>query len=114
MRVSMRLPGSATGTFNKTQFCIKVDRARVIIADVKPDVIHFFLVCMLNGTLGKGTCNSLTTMIGIHSNICDEICMLFIMPIRDEAGISNNSAVFLPNISAQGQGCGLNGMIRPL
>ena len=112
-KISACLPRGAAGAFEKSKFGVKVNCAGVILADVKPDVVHFFFMGMLHCTFGERACNPLAAIVRMCGDICDEINALLFVSKRDDTGVADNLAVFLPDVSAQRQGRGFGGAVCP-
>lgn len=114
IEIGNSLPGGASGAFNKSKFGVEVYGVGVVIADVKPDIIYFFLAGMLHGAFGEGTSNAFTAVGGMHSDVGNEIDALLVVPKGDEAGVANDVSILFPDVACKWKGCCFNGTVGPL
>src|SRR6185503_15894348 len=103
MWIGVGLPGGPASNFLKAEIGIQLDRARVVIADVKPDSGRVLFAGMLHGALRQDARNPTATVIGVGGNIRNEINTFAPVTERNKAGVADNLVIFIPHVARQRQ-----------
>lgn len=113
MSIGGCLPIGAAGAFDEAERFVKVNRSRVVSADVKPDIIDLLFAGMLHGAFCERAGDSATAKIGMDGDIGNEIkAMLFLLE-RHEADVAHDAMVFLPNVARERKRGGFCHAVRP-
>ncbi len=112
--IGLRCPGGTAGDLLKSEFLIKMDGARVVVTDVKPEGGCPFGAGMVNGALGEDTRDAVAAMVGMYGDVGDQVDAFAPVTEWDEAGIAYDLVVLLPDKAREWQGCGLGHVVRPM
>src|SRR5687768_11237042 len=97
--VRAALPGGATGDLLEAQILIKLDRTRIIVADVQPDRGGLFVTSLLHHPFGQGAPEAAPPIIGMGRYVRDQVDSFTFVAKRDQAGVADYAPILLPDVA---------------
>lgn len=103
-RFGSYLPGCARGVFVEVQRLVKVHCRVIFDSNMQPDFICVALAGVFNGRLSQPFGDALAPVCGIDGDIGDQETALALVPVRDQAEIACQVAIFFPYETAKWHG----------
>ncbi len=107
------LPVGAAGAFDEAEGGVEADSFEVVVADVEPGVVYFFVVGVLEGALGEGTGDAFAAVVGVDGDVGDEVEAGFVVAEGDEADVADDVSVVFPDVAGEGEGGGFGDAVCP-